>query len=182
MSQRELLGPSTHTTFTPEAVASPGPPLLDDQSSPAALELTSQPSLSTYSDLTTASDSSAGHPGLCSDFLGALQCLALGLSRDKSQRCERCLARFKQGSAHAQEYGGALEYSEEDHCVLYVCAEGHSWPADLRKVRKDRWCAACSKQKRCVKKAKLQAEAETQSEVLQAAQERLFREAAQRLA
>jgi len=182
MSQQELLGPSTHTTFAPEAAASPGPPLQDGQSSPAALELTSQPSLSAYSDLTAASDSSAGHPGLCADFLCALQRLVLGLCPDKSQRCERCLARFKQGSAHAKECGGALEYSEEDRGVVYVCAEGHSWPADLRKVRKDRWCAACSKQKRCVKKAKLQAEAENQSEVLQVVQERLFREAAQRLA
>lgn len=184
MSQRELLGPSTHTTFTPEAIESPGPPLSDYQSSPTApeLELTSQPSLSAYSDLTATSDTGAGHPGLCSDFLSALQRLVLGLPPDKSQRCERCLARFKQGSAHAKECGGLLEYSEEDHCVLYVCGEGHSWPADLRKVRKDRWCAACNKQQRCAKKAKLQEEAVNQSEVLQMTQERLFREAAERLA
>ena len=182
MSQRELLGPCTHTTFTPEAVASPGPPLLDDQSSPAAPELELQPSLSIYSDFTAASDSSVGHPGLCSDFLGALQRLVLGLPPDKSQRCERCLARFKQASAHAKEFGGTLEYCEEDHCMLYVCGEGHSWAADLRKVRKDRWCAACSKQQRCAKKAKLQTEAVTAMEVLQLAQQRLFREAAERLA
>lgn len=180
MSQRELLGPTTHTTFTPEASESPGPPL-SDKSSLAALELTSQPSLSGCSDVTTESDSGTGHPGLCSGFLSALQRLVLGLPPDKSQRCERCLSRFKQASSHAKEFGGSLEYSEEDHCVVYVCEAGHSWQADLKKVRKDRWCALCSKQQRCDKKAKLQAEALSQSQVLQEVQERLFREAAERL-
>ena len=182
MSRQELLSPLPGFALGSEAQKKPsttggeGMQLPEDDQELSELELATH--ASSFSDSTASSESSSGHPGLCANFLTALQKFTLGLPLEKSDKCVRCLNRYKQGSSNAKEHGGSLEYSEELHDVVYVCAEGHSWSADMKKVRRDRWCATCNKQQRCEKKAKQREESETMGQALLEEQQKLFHEAA----
>jgi hypothetical protein len=95
--------------------------------------------------------------------------------------CSKCTQKLQAADQYAKGLGGRLVSECADFSFEFECSKGHTWRADAKKYKQQKWCHICRSEERKRHKEELRDEQERMRCEQEREQQRLFEEARRRM-